>query len=57
MKPFEKKWCAIWLFDANNSRFSSAMAGGGDYGVFAEGRFPLSAHVAELHEWLMRKGK
>jgi cytochrome c553 len=56
-EAIEKKWCAIWLFDANNSRFSSAMAGGGDYGVFAEGRFPLSAHVAELHEWLMRKGK
>ncbi len=56
-ESIEKKWCAIWLFDANNSRFSSAMAGGGDYGVFAEGRFPLSAHVAELHEWWMRKSR
>ncbi len=56
-ESIEKKWCAIWLFDANNIRFTSAMAGGGDYGVFAEGRFPLSLHVAELYEWLNRKGR
>lgn len=56
-ESIEKKWSAIWLFDANNSRFASAMAGGGDYGVYAEGRFPLSTRVAELNEWLMRKWK
>jgi len=33
------------------------MAGGGDYGVFAEGRYALSTRVAELNEWLMLKGK
>jgi hypothetical protein len=56
-ESIEKKWAAIWLFDANNSRFASAMAGGGDYGVYAEGRFPLSTRVAELNEWLIMKGK
>ncbi len=56
-ESIEKKWSAIWLFDANNSRFASAMAGGGDYGVFAEGRFALSTRVAELNEWLIMKGK
>ena len=56
-ESIEKKWSAIWLFDANNSRFAAAMAGGGDYGVFAEGRFALSTRVAELNEWLMLKGK
>jgi hypothetical protein len=56
-ESIEKKWSAIWLFDANNTRFTSAMAGGGDYGVFAEGRFPLSMHVSELQQWWMRKGR
>jgi hydroxylamine dehydrogenase len=56
-ESIEKKWSAIWLFDANNSRFASAMAGGGDYGVFAEGRYALSTRVAELNEWLLQKGK
>lgn len=56
-ESIEKKWSAIWLFDANNSRFASAMAGGGDYGVFADGRYALSARITELNEWLMQKGK
>lgn len=54
-ESIEKKWSAIWLFDANNSRFASAMAGGGDYGVFAEGRFAQSTRIAELNEWLLQK--
>ncbi len=56
-ESIEKIWAATWLFDANNSRFASAMAGGGDYGVYAEGRFPLSARVAEMAEWLKQKEK
>jgi hypothetical protein len=31
------------------------MAGGGDYGVFADGRYQLSQTVAELHEWLEQR--
>ena len=56
-ESIEKKWSAIWLFDANNSRFASAMVGGGDYGVFAEGRYALSTRIAELNEWLMLREK
>ncbi|MEZ4525614.1 MAG: hypothetical protein R2941_06805 [Desulfobacterales bacterium] len=32
--------------------FTSAMAGGGDYGVFADGRYQLSQRIRELQEWL-----
>ncbi|MBF0225121.1 MAG: hydroxylamine oxidase [Desulfobacterales bacterium] len=48
----EKQWSKIWLFYANNTRFASAMAGGGDYGVFADGRFELSNQIAILYDWL-----
>jgi hydroxylamine dehydrogenase len=48
----EKTWSDIWLFYANTVRFSSAMAGGGDYGVFADGRYELAKGIAELAEWL-----
>ena len=44
----ERKWSDAWLFYANTVRFASAMAGGGDYGVFADGRYQLSQTVAEL---------
>jgi len=47
----EKKWHLIWLFYANSIRFASAMAGGGDYGVFAGGRYQMSLSIAELQEW------
>lgn len=53
----ERKWMGIWLFDANNIRFAAAMAGGGDYGVFAEGRYPLSTSIVEMNEWLKGKQK
>lgn len=56
-EAIEKKWEAVWIFDANNSRFASAMAGGGDYGVYAEGRFALSTRVAELNDWLRQREK
>ena len=48
----EKKWSDVWLFYANSARFASAMAGGGDYGVFANGRYHLSKRIQELKDWL-----
>jgi hypothetical protein len=48
----ERLWMDSWLFYANSVRFASAMGGGGDYGVFADGRYALSKRLAELHEWL-----
>jgi hydroxylamine dehydrogenase len=48
----ERVWSDVWLFYANTVRFSSAMGGGGDYSVFAEGRYHLSKAVRELEDWL-----
>ena len=50
-EAIEKKWHLIWLFYANSIRFSSAMAGGGDYGVFAGGRYQMSLSIAEMQDW------
>ena len=47
----ERLWADNWLFYANTVRFASAMAGGGDYGVFAGGRYQLSGSIAELADW------
>ncbi|MDD4952584.1 MAG: hydroxylamine oxidase, partial [Desulfovibrionaceae bacterium] len=48
----ERTWCDIWLFSANSVRFSSAMAGGGDYGVFADGRYQITRRLALMRDWL-----
>jgi len=48
----EKVWSNVWLFNANTVRFASAMGGGGDYGVFADGRYQLSKTIVELNDWL-----
>jgi len=48
----EKQWSDTWLFYANTIRFSSAMAGGGDYGVFSNGRYQLSKEIQALADWL-----
>lgn len=48
----EKSWSDLWLFYENKIRFASAMAGGGDYGVFADGRYAAAKRVVELKEWL-----
>jgi hydroxylamine dehydrogenase len=48
----EKKWVETWLFQANSIRFAAAMAGGGDYGVFAGGRFQLLNNIADIKDWL-----
>jgi len=50
-EAIEKKWHQIWLFYGNSIRFTSAMAGGGDYGVFAGGRYQQSQAIAELSDW------
>ncbi|WP_054029644.1 multiheme c-type cytochrome [Desulfatitalea tepidiphila] len=51
-EAIERRWCDTWLFYANTIRFNSAMAGGGDYGVFDDGRYPLSSAIMEIHDWL-----
>jgi len=48
----ERIWTSIWLFHANSVRFTSAMGGGGDYGVFANGRYPLTEKIFQLQDWL-----
>jgi len=51
-EAIEKKWADTWLFYANTIRFSAAMAGGGDFSVFANGRYHLSKRIQELSDWL-----
>jgi hypothetical protein len=46
----ERMWVDIWLFYANSTRFASAMAGGGDYGVFANGRYQTTEQLYRLLE-------
>ena len=50
----ERRWSEAWLFYANATRFAASMAGGGDYGVFADGRYQLSQTVLELEWWLKK---
>ena len=49
----EKKWTDSWQLYANTIRFASAMGGGGDYGVYADGRYHLSQTILEMNDWLM----
>ena len=51
----ERQWSDAWLFYANTVRFAAAMAGGGDYGVFADGRYHLSQATIDLHDWLEQR--
>ena len=53
-EAIEKKWVEQWLFYANSTRFSSAMAGA-DYGVFANGRWYMSKNIQEMFDWLAFK--
>jgi hypothetical protein len=48
----ERRWADTWLIYANTIRFSSAMGCGGDYGVFADGRYELNKAIMDLHDWL-----
>jgi len=50
----ERLWCDQWLFYANTVRFASAMGGGGDYGVFADGRYQMTQRLFELEDWYRR---
>ncbi len=47
----ERLWSDQWLFYANTVRFASAMGGGGDYGVFADGRYQMTKRLFELEDW------
>jgi hypothetical protein len=51
-EAIERIWSDGWLFYANTVRFASAMGGGGDFGVFADGRYQLSATVYKLADRL-----
>ncbi len=46
-EAIEKQWVEQWLFFANSTRFASAMMGA-DYGVFADGRWRLSANIRDM---------
>jgi hypothetical protein len=54
-EALERQWSDAWLIYANTVRFASAMAGGGDFGVFADGRYQLSRAAIDLHDWLERR--
>ena len=47
----ERRWSDVWLLYANNTRFVSAMAGGGDYGVFEDGRYHLTKSLMHMQDW------
>lgn len=51
----ERRWSDGWLLYANNIRFVSAMAGGGDYGVFEDGRYHLTRTIMEMQDWLQAR--
>ncbi|MEE4266322.1 MAG: multiheme c-type cytochrome [Desulfobacteraceae bacterium] len=51
-EAIEKKWTDSWQFYANTIRFASAMGGGGDYGVYADGRYQLARALQEMNDWL-----
>jgi hypothetical protein len=48
----ERRWSDAWLLYANNIRFVSAMAGGGDYGVFEDGRYHLTKTIMDMQDWI-----
>ena len=50
-EAIEKKWTDIWQLYANTIRFASAMGGGGDYGVYAGGRYQLTQALLEMNDW------
>ena len=56
-EAIEKKWTDTWQLYANTTRFASAMGGGGDYGVYAGGRYQLAQALLELNDWLNLRKK
>lgn len=53
----ERRWSDAWLLYGNNIRFVSAMAGGGDYGVFEDGRYHLTKTIMDMQDWLQTQEK
>ncbi|MGD9365023.1 MAG: multiheme c-type cytochrome [Desulfobacteraceae bacterium] len=53
----ERRWSDAWLLYGNNIRFVSAMAGGGDYGVFEDGRYHLTKTIMDMQDWLQAREK
>ena len=53
----ERIWTSLWLFHTNSTRFASAMAGGGDYGVFANGRYQTTGQLYKLVDYLRVHGE
>jgi len=51
-EEIERVWTSLWLFHTNSTRFASAMTGGGDYGVFANGRYQATEQLYRLLDWL-----
>lgn len=51
-EAIEHRWADIWLFYANSIRFTAAMAGGGDYAVFADGHYTHAKRIKQMQEWL-----
>jgi len=56
-EAIEKKWTDAWQFYANTIRFASAMGGGGDYGVYADGRYQLTRTLLEINDWRVLQEK
>jgi hypothetical protein len=56
-EAIEKKWSDTWQLYANTIRFASAMGGGGDFGVYAGGRYQLTQALLELNDWLNLRKK
>jgi mono/diheme cytochrome c family protein len=56
-EAIEKKWTDTWQFYANTIRFASAMGCGGDYGVYADGRYQLSQALFEMNDWRVLQEK
>jgi cytochrome c553 len=56
-EAIEKKWTDIWQFYGNTIRFASAMGCGGDYGVYADGRYQLTQAMLEMNDWRVLQEK
>lgn len=52
-EEIERYWVNFWLFYTNSIRLSSAMAGGGDYGVFDNGRYEMTNELMKMHNWII----
>ncbi len=51
----ERVWADSWVIYANTIRLASAMGFGGDYGVFADGRYELNKTIVRLHDYVRQR--